>query len=248
MVGPTLMNMNCGHCEQLMSDYLEGILQQAERNAMDTHLHSCTACNSLLAGMTEVLDWGKAFPVQPVPAGLQARIIAGTPIIISCAYCEEKMSDYLEGALGQGDREALDFHIETCTACSDLLAGMGNVLQWGKTFPTHEAPAWLPSRIIANTPRVERERWTDMVVAIWRWIVDPRAAMGVFTAMLVLSWMSNLAGISPNLTSVVRNPTAIYYEAQGAVNRAYDEAVRRYYRSPLVTGIKNRIEQLREIS
>ena len=79
-------------------------------------------------------------------------------------------------------------------------------------------------------------------------LANPRVAMGVFTATLVLGWMGNLAGISPNWTTVVRNPAAIYYDAQGAVNRAYDEAIRTYYRSPLVTQIQNRIEQLREIS
>ena len=50
------------------------------------------------------------------------------------------------------------------------------------------------------------------------------------------------------LRRLVRNPAAIYYQAEGAVNRAYDQAVRRYYRSPLVTEIRTRIEQLREIS
>jgi hypothetical protein len=72
--------------------------------------------------------------------------------------------------------------------------------------------------------------------------------MAFFTAALVLGWMGNLAGISPNWAAVVRNPTAIYYGAQGAMNRAYDEAIRRYYRSPLLTEIQTRIDQLREIS
>ena len=238
--------MNCAHCEELMSDYLERILQQAERNAMDSHLQSCAHCKQLLAGMADVLEWGKSFPVHRAPVGLHARIMANTPIV-TCAFCEERMSDYLDGALGQEDRRALDFHLESCTVCGPLLAGMRNVLEWGKTFPVHEAPAWLPSRIVANTPRVERERWVDTIAAAWKWIVDPRAAMGVLTATLVLSWLGSLAGVSPNWT-VVRNPSAIYYEAQGAVNRAYDEAIRSYYRSPLVMGIKNRIEQLREIS
>jgi predicted anti-sigma-YlaC factor YlaD len=183
---------------------------------------------------------------EPPPA-LQTRIIANIPNR-NCAHCEERMSDYLEGLLSQVDRHALDLHLESCSACTELLASMGQVLEWGKTFPVYEAPAWLPSRIIANTPRVERERWIDTIVAVGKWVFNPRAAMGVFTATLVLSWMSSLAGFSPDWNSVVRNPAAIYYEAQGAVNRAYDEAVRRYYRSPLVTEIRTRIEQLREIS
>jgi hypothetical protein len=64
----------------------------------------------------------------------------------------------------------------------------------------------------------------------------------------MLGWMASVAGVSPDWTAVVRDPAGIYYGAQGAVNRAYDEAMRRYQRSPLVTEIKTRIEQLREIS
>ena len=167
---------------------------------------------------------------------------------MNCLGCEERMSDYLEGSLSAVERHAMDLHLQSCAACTDLLAGMSQVLDWGHRFPVYEPPAWLPTRIIANTSRLTRERWIDTIAAGWKWIVDPRAAMGVFTATLVLGWMANLAGISPNWTTVVRNPAAIYYEAQGAMNRAYDEAIRRYYRSPLMNEIKTRLEQLREIS
>jgi hypothetical protein len=161
------------------------------------------------------------------------------------------MSEYLEGTLSALEpevREAFDAHLQSCASCTELLAGMREVLAWGRSFPVYEPPSWLSSRIIANTPRLERESWIDTITAAWRRISDPRTAMGLFTAVLVLGWLGSLTGISPRWTTVVRNPAGIYYEAQGAVNRAYDEAVRRYYHSPLVTDIKTRIEQLREIS
>ena len=167
---------------------------------------------------------------------------------ITCTLCEIQMSDYLEAALSPAERTAVDAHLRSCVACSDLLAGMTEVLAWGKAFPIHESPAWLPARILANTPQVTRERWIDTIGSVWKWVIEPRTAMAVFTATLVLGWMGSLAGLSPNWTTVVRNPTAIYYGAQGAMNRAYDEAVRSYYRSPLVTQIQTRIAQLREIS
>lgn len=167
---------------------------------------------------------------------------------MNCHFCEERMSDYLESALSLSERDAIDLHLQSCAACGQLLADMSEVLAWGKAFPVYEVPAWLPGRIIANTPRLERERWTDTIAAALKWVIDPRAAIGLFTATVVLGWLGSLAGISPNWSTVVRNPAAVYYEAQGAVNRAYDEAVRRYYRSALVTEIQTRIEQLREIS
>ena len=167
---------------------------------------------------------------------------------MNCIHCEERLSDYLENSLRPAEHSAVGLHLQSCAACSELLAGMTEVLSWGRTFPVYEAPAWLPMRIIANTPRIARESWLDTLASVWKWMFEPRTAMAVFTATLVLGWLGNLAGISPDWTDVVRNPAAIYYGAQGAMNRAYDGAVRRYYRSPLVTEIQNRIEQLREIS
>jgi predicted anti-sigma-YlaC factor YlaD len=167
---------------------------------------------------------------------------------MNCNLCEERMSEYLEEALDQRERQSIDLHLQSCTACSELLFSMQEILGWAKTFSVVDPPAWLPLRIIANTPRLERERWSDTITAGFKWILNPRAAMGLFTATLVLSWLGNMTGISPDWSTVVRDPAGIYYEAQGAVNRAYDEAVRRYYRSPLLTEIKTRIEQLREIS
>jgi hypothetical protein len=167
---------------------------------------------------------------------------------MNCTHCEERMSDYLENTLGMADRADVELHLRSCAACGDLLAWMTEVLVWGKGFPVYRAPAWLASRIIANTPRVVRESWVDTIASIGKWIIEPRTAMAVFTATLVLSWMGSLAGISPDWATVVRNPSAIYYGAQGAANRAYDEAVRKVYRSPLVSEIQTRIEQLREIS
>ncbi len=170
--------------------------------------------------------------------------------MMTCAQCEERMSDYLEDALGRAERVSMELHFQDCRACAQLIAGMAEVLSWGKSFPVYEAPPWLAQRIIANTPQVARENWLDTIASIGRWILQPRTAMAVFTATIVLSWMGSLAGISPSTdwATVVRNPSAIYYEAQGLVNRVYGEAVRSYYRSPLVTQIQTRIEQLREIS
>jgi hypothetical protein len=139
-----------------------------------------------------------------------------------CVRCEEQMSDYLENALSTSDRVPMELHLNSCQACSELLAGMGLVMDWGKSFPVYEAPSWLPTRIIANTPRVERETW-------------------LMTTVLMIGWLGSVMGISADVSSFVRNPAAVYY-------RAYDQAVRSFYRAPVVTEIRSQIERLREIS
>ncbi len=131
----------------------------------------------------------------------------------------------------------MEQHFRSCRACTDLLAGVQNVMALGSKLPVHAAPLWLPTRIIANTPVITRETWLDTLGSIGRWIVEPRTAIGIFTATLVLGWLGGIAGISPNWGAIARDPSTIYYHA-----------VRAYYRSPLVTRIQSQIEQLMENS
>src|SRR5215471_7101220 len=108
---------------------------------------------------------------------------------MKCSTVEELLSDYIEESLSLDNRRLVDAHLLSCSACSELLAGMNEVITLGKSFPVYEAPAWLATRIVANTPRVSHESWLDTLTAIGRWIVEPRTAMAVFTATLVLGWM-----------------------------------------------------------
>jgi anti-sigma factor RsiW len=160
---------------------------------------------------------------------------------MNCEFCEERLSDYLENALGAAERSAMERHLSACGSCADLLNDMRGVMVWSKNFPVYEAPPWLATRIIANTPHVVRETWQDTVAAIGRWIIEPRTAMGLLTAVLMVGWLGSFVGISPNVGSFIRNPSAAYY-------RVYDEAVRSFYRAPVVTEIRSQIERLREIS
>ncbi|HEY2381524.1 MAG TPA: zf-HC2 domain-containing protein [Terriglobia bacterium] len=167
---------------------------------------------------------------------------------MNCATVEELVSDYLEGALSTEHHRAVGAHLQTCPACAILLAGITEVISAGRAFPVYEPPPWLAARIVANTPRITRESWTDTMTSVWKWIVEPRTAMALFTAVLVLGWMGSLAGISPDWATAVRHPAAIYYSAHGVLDHAYDGAIRKYYRSPLVAEIQARIDQIREIS
>ena len=156
---------------------------------------------------------------------------------MKCDECEKLMSDYIENALLPSERQSVNQHLASCAACTDLLAGMTEVVAWGKRFPAFEAPAWLPARIVANTPVIAKERWIDTLVSTGRWIIEPRTALAIFTSALVIAWLGSAAGISPDWETVVRDPGAIYYQAMRAA-----------YRSPLVREIESRIEQLMEIS
>ena len=165
---------------------------------------------------------------------------------MNCEYCEERISDYLEHALSASERAELDLHFQSCAACSALLADVRKLIE--HTFPAHAAPEWLVQRIVANTPYVVRETWGDTLRTAWRWLTEPRTAMAVFTATLVLAWLGGEAGISRQTIEDLRSPSVGVDEAQGLLSGAYNAAIRAYYQSSVVATIQCRIEQLRERS
>ena len=162
---------------------------------------------------------------------------------MNCNQCEAQMSDYLENALSANERSTMDLHVASCRSCSELLDGIRDVMLWAKDFPVYDVPAWLPSKILANTPRVARETWLDTLAAAARWVIEPRTAMGLLTAVLMFGWLGSAAGIGSfsDVVSIAENPAAAYYSA-------YDAAVRGFFRAPLVTEIRSQIERFREIS
>jgi len=113
------------------------------------------------------------------------------------------------------------------------MSGLKDVLTWAETFPAYEARNGYPR---ASLPTRHGLR----VKAGSRRFVWPgngsssHARNGRVHGDIVLGWLGSLAGISPDWSAIVRNPSVVYYEGEAAVNRAYDGAVRAYYRSPLV--------------
>ncbi len=162
---------------------------------------------------------------------------------MDCERCENQLSDFLETALTPNDQVAVRSHLQSCENCALLLKGMKDVIGWGRILPRYTAPEWLPVRIVANTPQVVRETYPETFKALIRNILEPRTAMAVFTGAVVLGWMAGLAGLPENPVDAVRNPAAIYY-------RVYDQAIRAYYRSPLmirvVTQMEAQLEEIRE--
>src|ERR1051325_1356646 len=128
---------------------------------------------------------------------------------MNCIGCEELISEYLEGSLTAAESHAIELHVETCSACRELLAGVREVMTMMRAMPAHEPSPWLADRIIASTPQVVRETWSDTLAGVWRWFTEPRIAMAIFTATIVIGWLGSLAGVNVRLSDL-QDPAAIY--------------------------------------
>ncbi|HUL15539.1 MAG TPA: zf-HC2 domain-containing protein [Terriglobales bacterium] len=132
----------------------------------------------------------------------------------TCATIEQRLSDYIEGAMHPTDQRAFDAHVNTCADCTALVSHVSRLLTKMHTMEDFDPPARLVTAILDQTlgPRKTVKGWTG--VKQWvRGFTSPRLAYGVLTVgvtvMVLLttsgfSWRKpKLADLSP--ASVVRN-------------------------------------------
>jgi xanthine/CO dehydrogenase XdhC/CoxF family maturation factor len=113
---------------------------------------------------------------------------------------------------------------------------MMHVIAAGRDFPEYAPPAWLASRIVANTP-LSRPSVRGRLAALWQSLGEPRTALAIFTAAIVMGWVGG---------GTVRE--AVFNRAESVVSCAYDHAIRSYYRSPVVIELHAKIDQIMENS
>jgi hypothetical protein len=68
--------MICERIEELLSAFLEGGLDQAEKALVESHLATCPDCTALLAVLSRTQQALADFPELDISPGLQARLAA----------------------------------------------------------------------------------------------------------------------------------------------------------------------------
>jgi anti-sigma factor RsiW len=72
------MNWTCEQTEARLSDYLDGLLQPAERSAFNLHVNICERCAPLVAGVAHTLGGLYALEAVEPPPQLESAILTAT--------------------------------------------------------------------------------------------------------------------------------------------------------------------------
>ena len=122
----------------------------------------------------------------------------------NCTLTEERLSDYLEGALAAEEREACSAHVGECTKCAELLGGVSALVGQMHALEPVREPAFLAQRVIRATVGRQTQRHELASVSAWfNLIWQPRFAMGIATVAATFVILAHAA--APRLRSLQPN-------------------------------------------
>ncbi|MDT4897428.1 MAG: hypothetical protein QOH25_2505 [Acidobacteriota bacterium] len=131
---------------------------------------------------------------------------------MNCEKCQELLSDFLDGAIGNEDRATFSAHLEECLPCFNVHAEMNTIVSFCREHrgeyvaPPNERAMWLriqntvegelAAAAVAQSPRQTAEReswWSRMMGRSWE-LSFPQVAMAV-VAIIVVASLATVFGL-----------------------------------------------------
>ncbi len=142
----------------------------------------------------------------------------------TCAQIEERLSDYLDGALLRDDEKEFSAHVRTCSTCAPLVKSVSGVVGRMRAMEPVEIPPRLISQILDQTSRARstpRWRWLGWIQPLWQ----PRLVMGaatVFATCLIVFFT-----LGPKrLQRADLSPVSLYRSADRHAHLMYGRGVK----------------------
>jgi len=116
----------------------------------------------------------------------------------NCTLTEDRLSDYLDGALTREEAAAFEAHAATCAKCAKLVADVRGLVTRMQKLEPLAAPPMLVTRIVNATigPQKQSAGWKNVLA--WRpAVLQPRFALGLVTVAATILILMYTAGFTP---------------------------------------------------
>lgn len=150
---------------------------------------------------------------------------------MQCSDFEIRLCEYLDGALDEPVRGALEEHAAACEHCAAMLADARSLGRFLESAEEVEAPAELVTWILYRTRQARSAAW--LRGAGWRsWferLLQPRYAMSMAMTILSVSMLYRVAGVQiRQLDAADLNPIKIWQSVDNSANRVWNRGVKFY--------------------
>ena len=166
--------IDCSKFEELLTDYLDNVLDKPTRVATAEHALRCPLCHALLNEVKSAVEVCHeiAAPKHSL-THLVARIISMTTpeTAMACADFENHLTDYLDGFLPAAVFHRWERHAVLCEKCTDLPGEVVRSIAACYTYKTYELPLpeglhakILQATIGAETAKNVKASWASNAV------------------------------------------------------------------------------------
>ncbi len=71
---------------------------------------------------------------------------------LTCAECQQRLQDYLDGVLEKPESMRVFLHVRECEACAEELAGIEQLVAGLEALPERDVPADFDAKVLASVP------------------------------------------------------------------------------------------------
>jgi anti-sigma factor RsiW len=187
--------MLCVDFENLLTDYIEGVVGPETNRLMGEHAMKCPVCHETLSAVRSALDACRTGTVPAPSRELEARILQRTmpDTAMGCEEFEECLTDYLDGFLPAHFYHRWERHAALCDRCTELPGEVVRAIGACYTYISEErpVPAGLNERILQATlgtvtPHEIKAPWRTRVASRFRLWLDPLMSPQLATVATML--------------------------------------------------------------
>jgi hypothetical protein len=181
--------MLCVDFENLLTDYIEGVVGSETNRLMGEHAMKCPVCHETLFAVRSAVEACRIGTVPEPSRELEARILQRTmpDTAMGCDEFEECLTDYLDGFLPAHLYHRWERHAALCYRCTELPGEVVRAIGACYTYISEEKPlpVGLNERILQATigtvtPQEIKAPWTSRAAFRFRsWldtIISPQLA------------------------------------------------------------------------
>jgi anti-sigma factor RsiW len=165
---------------------------------------------------------------------------------VGCQEIEERLSDYLESSLDEGERRAVTSHLAECAACSSLVEALVEVVSALRSIPVLEPSQGLAERAAdaaLSAVRAPFRRGSMARITPPGWLLATAAAVTLALTALVLGLSEGRGPTSHVLHVAERTDHAAAYLAE-RTDRLVENV--RILRAVIGTAFEGRVDRVQD--
>jgi len=187
--------MLCVDFENLLTDYIEGVVGPETNRLAGEHAMKCPVCHEILLAVRSTIETCHMATVPAPSRELEARILQKTvpDTAMGCEEFEECLTDYLDGFLPAHLYHRWERHAAMCDRCTELPGEVVRAIGACYTYISEERPlpAGLNERILQATlgtaaAQEIKAPWTARAASRFRLWLDPLISPQLVTVATML--------------------------------------------------------------